>query len=160
MMNMKHLFRLGLLFILCNQAAAETKSIAPAAIKAVPDPGAVDLYVNPETGSDTANGRSAEIKAGNGPFKTIARAIATAKPGDTIHLAPMTYTNECVVFRNKSGEPGKPITLDGHGAVIDGSDPLIERDWHEVGPGLYRNTDAVCEAAVFRAKLLFRALRW
>ncbi len=101
---------------------------------------AADLYVNPETGGDTANGLSSEIKATNGPFKTIAHAIKTAKPGDTIHLALLTYTKECVEFRNKSGEPGKPITLDGHGAVIDGSDPLVESDWHEISPGLYRNT--------------------
>jgi acetyl esterase/lipase len=131
---------LALLCCVTNSHAAETKPIAPAAAKAAPAQRAIDLYVNPQTGSDTANGRSAEIKAGNGPFKTIAHAIATANASDTIHLAPLIYTNESVEFRNKSGEPDKPITLDGHGAIIDGSDPLIERDWHEVDPGLYRNT--------------------
>lgn len=90
-----------------------------------------DLRVDPDKGSDASE---------TGPFKTIARAIAIAKPGDTIHLAPATYANEPVMFRNKSGEPGKPITLDGHGAIIDGSDPLIESDWQQVSPGLYRNT--------------------
>jgi hypothetical protein len=34
--------------------------------------------VHADTGSETANGRSAEIKEGDDPFRTIARADATA----------------------------------------------------------------------------------
>lgn len=123
-----------------SQSAAAAGPSRSAAPSITASRRALDFYVDPEKGSDAADGRSPESKAGSGPFKTIAHAITTALPGDTIHLAPTTYTQECVLFRNKSGEPGRPITLDGHGAVIDGSDPLIEADWREVSPGLYRNS--------------------
>lgn len=44
------------------------------------------LYVNPQTGSDSAVGSQ------SAPFKTIARAIARAASGTTIQLAPGTYS--------------------------------------------------------------------
>lgn len=70
--------------------------------------------------------------------KTIAEAIKLAQPGDTIHLAPGRY-RESATFHDKSGEPGRPITLDGHGATLDGGEPLKPADWEMVSPGLYRN---------------------
>ena len=73
------------------------------------------------------------------PFTTIAAAVKVAAPGDTIHLTPGCY-KESVTLYNKSGEPGRPITLDGHGATLDGSDPLKPDDWKMVSPGLYRNS--------------------
>ncbi|MFZ2639922.1 MAG: HEAT repeat domain-containing protein [Verrucomicrobiia bacterium] len=88
-----------------------------------------DLRVDPAKGDDASMG---------GPFKTIARAIAIAGPGDTIHLSPGHY-KESAAFHNKSGEPGRPITLDGHGATLDGSERLKLADWKMVSPGLYRN---------------------
>jgi hypothetical protein len=90
-----------------------------------------ELHVNPTTGNDANDGRSA-------PVKTIARAIKLAQPGDTIHLAPARY-KESAVFANKLGEPDRPITLDGHGAVLDGAEPLNAADWRMTAPGLYRN---------------------
>ena len=80
-----------------------------------------ELHVNPTTGKDANDGRSA-------PVKTIARAIKLAQPGDTIRLAPARY-KESAVFANKLGEPDRPITLDGHGAVLDGAEPLNVADW-------------------------------
>ncbi|AFZ06009.1 parallel beta-helix repeat protein [Oscillatoria nigro-viridis PCC 7112] len=44
------------------------------------------LYVNPQTGSDSAVGSQ------SAPFKTIARAIARTASGTTIHLSPGTYS--------------------------------------------------------------------
>jgi hypothetical protein len=78
-----------------------------------------------------------DIRVGT-DVKTIAEAIIQAQPGDTIHLAPGRYW-ESAAFHNKSGEPGRPITLDGHGATLDGSEPLKPADWEMVSPGLYRN---------------------
>ncbi|MEC5125834.1 DUF1565 domain-containing protein, partial [Verrucomicrobiales bacterium BCK34] len=89
-----------------------------------------DLHVDPEAGNDGNDGRSA-------PVKTIARAMKLAQPGDTIHLTPGTYY-ESANFTNKHGLPGKPITLDGHGAVLDGSEPVTSAEWTEVSPDLYR----------------------
>lgn len=89
-----------------------------------------DLWVNPATGTDANNGR-------NQPVKTIARAVKLAQPGDTIHLAPGVYYESADLTR-KHGLPGKPITLDGHGATLDGSEPVTSAEWELVSPDLYR----------------------
>ena len=67
---------------------------------------------------------------------TIAQAIKLAQPGDTIHLEPKVY-RDYAGFYGKKGEPGRPITLDGHGATLEGSDPLDPAQWREVSPGLF-----------------------
>lgn len=90
-----------------------------------------DLHVDPAIGDDAGDGIAK-------PAKTIARAIKLAQAGDTIHLAPVRY-KESATFANKLGEPGRPITLDGHGAVLDGAEPLNAADWLMTAPGLYRN---------------------
>ena len=98
-----------------------------------------DLYVNPETGEDRANGLAAATCPSGGPVRSIAQGIRLAGPGDTLHLAPATYKGrrEQAGFYNKSGLPGRPIVLDGHGAVIDGCEPLDPGMWREISPGLY-----------------------
>lgn len=68
--------------------------------------------------------------------QTINEAIKIAVPGDTIHLEPKVY-RDYAGFYGKKGEPGLPITLDGHGAVLEGSDPLDPAQWKEVEPGLF-----------------------
>lgn len=80
---------------------------------------------------------------------SIAHAIKAAQPGDTIHLEPKVY-RDYAGFYGKKGEPGKPITLDGHGATLEGSDPIDAAQWREVAPGLFahdnliaRNDDAI-----------------
>lgn len=69
---------------------------------------------------------------------TIAAAIKVAQAGDTIHLEPRVY-RDYAGFHGKRGEPGRPITLDGHGATLEGSDPLDPARWREVAPGLFAN---------------------
>lgn len=73
---------------------------------------------------------------------TIAHAIKLAQPGDTIHLEPKVY-QDYAGFYGKKGEPGRPITLDGHGATLEGSDPIKVEDWKEVSPGLFANDNLV-----------------
>lgn len=70
--------------------------------------------------------------------KTIAAAIKLAQPGDTIHLQPIVY-HDYAGFYGKQGEPGRPVTLDGHGATLEGADPLDPAQWQEVAPGLFAN---------------------
>ena len=89
-----------------------------------------DLRVDPKAGSDTNDGVAA-------PVKTIARGIRLAQPGDTVHLATARYF-ESADLTNKNGEAGRPITLDGHGAVLDGSEPVRAADWEARGDGLFR----------------------
>ncbi|NLX99012.1 MAG: DUF1565 domain-containing protein [Rhodopirellula sp.] len=103
-----------------------------------------DWYVNHETGADAATGEAQQ------PFRSIALAIKSAGPGDTIHLAPTgTPYREVASFYNKSGEAGRPITLDGHGAVLSGAEPLDPARWEQVTGGLYRGAPPVSgDAAV------------
>jgi hypothetical protein len=89
-----------------------------------------DLYVDPGTGDDGTTS----------PLKTIRHAIRSAKTGDTIHLKPAVY-HEYAGFYDKRGEPGKPITLDGHGATLEGSDAIDPATWTEVSPGLFKNDE-------------------
>ena len=95
---------------------------------------AADIHVDPNLGDDSAGGSVS-------PVKTIAAAIRQSKPGDTIHLKPDTAYRDWAAFFDKSGEPEHPITLDGHGATLDGCDPLDPQGWVEVEPGLFRNDD-------------------
>ncbi|MGZ0172075.1 MAG: hypothetical protein ACKVHE_21245 [Planctomycetales bacterium] len=92
-----------------------------------------DLRVNPSIGDDGNDGTTS-------PLKSIRRAIRIAKPGDTIHLKPVVY-HEYAGFYGKRGEPGKPITLDGHGATLEGSDAIDPATWTEVSPGLFKNDE-------------------
>lgn len=82
--------------------------------------------------------RARDLHVGIDPeLPTIHHAIKLAQPGDTIHLEPEKVYHDYAGFYDKKGEPGKPITLDGHGATLEGSDPLDPSQWHEVSPGLF-----------------------
>ena len=118
-------------------SVAESFSAEPAT-SATPATQSRQIYVDPTTGDDRANGLTPQPRGADAPVKTIARGIKLAQPGDTVHLAPAQF-RESAVFYNRHGEPGKPITLDGHGAVLEGSDPLQPTDWQQVSPGTYRN---------------------
>ncbi len=88
---------------------------------------------------------------------TIDAAIKAAQPGDTIHLEPKVY-RDYAGFYLKKGEPGKPITLDGHGATLEGSDPIDPARWREISPGLFANDDllpGLSDAAIGRWFFLF-----
>ena len=90
------------------------------------------------TGFAVFSGRHAlarDIQVGQ-DCATIADAIKAALPGDTIHLKPKVY-REYAGFYAKKGLPGQPITLDGHGATLEGADPLDPQHWREVSPGLF-----------------------
>jgi hypothetical protein len=104
-------------------------SIAGLAFAAAPA-SARDLHVDPDAGSDDHDGVAA-------PLRTIRMAIYHAGPGDTIHLQPKVY-REYAGFYDKRGEPGRPVTLDGHGATLEGSDPIDPAKWVEESPGLFR----------------------
>ncbi|RBP38522.1 hypothetical protein DES53_11140 [Roseimicrobium gellanilyticum] len=123
------LFRALLLFsfITCG---AGLRAQHPDASPPVPAIGGSSIHVDPIKGDDTHDGVA-------GPVRTIARAIRLAKPGDTVHLEPATYF-ESVDLSGKHGEPGRPITIDGHGAIIEGSDPVKLAEWESMGDGLYR----------------------
>jgi hypothetical protein len=82
-----------------------------------------------------ATGATRDIRVGT-DVKTIAEAIKAAQPGDTIHLEPKVYRDYAGFF-GKKGLPDRPVTLDGHGATLEGSEPLDPAQWREVAPGLF-----------------------
>src|SRR5690606_4979959 len=100
-----------------------------------------------------------DLRVGIDPeVPTIARAIKLAAPGDTIHLEAGKVYRDYAGFHGKKGEPGKPITLDGHGAVLEGSDPLDPVRWSEVSPGLFAAEElplALSDAVIGRWFFLF-----
>ncbi len=100
-----------------------------------------------------------DLRVGIDPeVPTIARAIKLAAPGDTIHLEAGKVYRDYAGFHGKKGEPGKPITLDGHGAVLEGSDPLDPARWSEVSPGLFAAEElplALSDAVIGRWFFLF-----
>lgn len=118
---------------------------------AVAQPGvARDIHVDPDLGDDSGDGIAA-------PLRTIAAAIRIATAGDTIHLQPKVY-HDYAAFYSSHGEPNRPITLDGHGATLDGCDLLNPQEWREIEPGLFRNDDLMplTDGIVDRWFFLFR----
>jgi len=111
--------------------------------------GATDYYVNHETGDDTLDGLSAVVEtAERGPFKTILRAIKMAAAGDTVHLAPTErpYPESVKLYTyptwyHPGGEPGKPLTIDGHGATVTGAEPCPPEGWKPWKGRVYRRDD-------------------
>lgn len=106
---------------------------------------AAELYVNNETGNDALDGLSPKVEsAARGPLKTIMRAVRQAAAGDTIHLGPAgaVYREE-VEFRDKGGEPGRPITLDGHGVTLTGAEPCPADGWEILEGGVWRRKNTL-----------------
>lgn len=81
-------------------------------------------------------------RRGSTGFRTIAAAVAEAKPGDTIQLAPGSGPYREAVFIAQSGEPGNPITLDGSGETVTGFEPLVFQR---------QGSDWVCDLRTFFA---------
>lgn len=74
----------------------------------VPYAYAANWYVDGKYGSDYNSGSSYS------PFKTVRKAWAKARPGDTVHVKPTT-TYGPIWLGGKSGYAGKYITLKGAG---------------------------------------------
>ncbi|MCC7492146.1 MAG: right-handed parallel beta-helix repeat-containing protein [Fimbriimonadaceae bacterium] len=105
--------------------------------------GAAELLVDQAapTASEAGPGTAAQ------PFRSVARAVAVARPGDTVLVRPGVY-RESVVLRS-GGAPGQPLTLraSGPGVVLSGADRVT--DWQP------------CAAAhPLQAKLRQAALAW
>jgi hypothetical protein len=90
-----------------------------------------DLHVNNVRGDDSREGLSPATA-----LATVEKAIQLATPGDTIHLTPTEQPyREQILLKDKGGEPGRPITLDGHGIFLDGSEPA--GPWEKTGERLW-----------------------
>lgn len=97
--------------------------------------GAADIYVDYNKGNRKNPGTK------EAPLDIVARAINKAKPGDTIYILPSDKPiRDAIVFRNKSGEAGKPITVDGMNNIFLGTMPLNPKEWKEFQPGYFKCT--------------------
>ena len=95
-------------------------------------------YVSP-AGNDAWSGRLADPNARrtDGPWKTISKACAAARPGDTCRLRGGIYRE--VLKPARDGTPGAPIVFEaqaGEEAVLSGADPLV--GWEAAGEGLFK----------------------
>ncbi len=124
--------------------------------------GAADIYVNNVTGDDARDGLSGTVAAPtSGPLKSIAKAVAKAGPGDTIHLEPTGQDyHEEILFKDKGGDPGRPITVDGHGVTLNGAEPCPPGAWKKADGKLWclegissRNALGVEDRIVLERKL-------
>jgi parallel beta-helix repeat protein len=101
-----------------------------------------DIHVNNLAGDDTDNGASPESAGGgNGPYRTIAKALRNADKGDRIILANTGESyRESVTFQagRNSGYAGDPLVLDGGGAILDGSVQLGAGIWEHTNKDIYR----------------------
>ena len=93
---------------------------------------------------DVAKGDDSGVGSERAPFKTTAKGIDAARPGDTVVILKVDFPiHEMLVISNKSGEAGHPVTLDGGGNLFTGCDPITAGDWTQVKPGLFRNDHLV-----------------
>ena len=128
------------------------EALKAAAARQAPTGPARQYYVNNELGDDAANGLSATKNTAGAPVKTLVKAVSLLQPGDTLHLAVTNepYRETLRLGDNFGGVPGKPITIDGHGATITGCDPLRIESWQPSGaPGLYKSATFLSELEEF-----------
>ncbi len=90
------------------------------------------MFVNNLTGADTNSGQTAACAVA-----TIARAVALARPGDTLVLTPTgrPYA-ESLRLHGRSGTPTAPLVVEGNGAVLTGLRPLPADQWQVRPDGL------------------------
>ena len=89
---------------------------------------------------DLVKGSDSNPGTTEAPFKTIAKGIKKVQPGDTVKILKVDYLiREMITIKDKSGENGKPIILDGCDNLFSGSDLIRPEDWTLVRPGVYRN---------------------
>ena len=103
---------------------------------------AKDIYVNNATGRDRNLGHSGDTSDGlAGPVRTINRAIELSKSGDRIILAPteVPYRETvCLFGRNQSGDSFNAFTIEGNGAILDGSEMLPLEVWSHAFGNTFR----------------------
>ena len=101
-----------------------------------------EIYVNNTTGHDRNLGRSADtVDSLIGPVKTIARAIELSGPGDKIIIAPtgVPYRETlCLFGKKQSGDDFGAFTIEGNGAVLDGSEMLPIEVWSHAFGNTFR----------------------
>lgn len=91
------------------------------------------IIVDQQTGDDARDGSSPPQSV-----KTLARAVALCAPGDVLSVVPgATPYFEALEFGPRGGLPGRPIVVEGNGAVLSGLLPIPPEQWQDRGDGLW-----------------------
>jgi len=101
-----------------------------------------DIYVSNTQGDDHNNGNQARpLGERRGPYRTIARALRSAENGDTIVIensGEPYHESLTLQAARHSGFAGKPFTILGNGAVLDGSEPVLAEAWEAYENDVFR----------------------
>ena len=101
-----------------------------------------DIFVSNVAGDDRFIGRDPRnLTAGDGPVRTLAKALRLAGGGDRIVLAAAgkPYRESVSVAGLRlSGAAGRPLLIAGNGATLDGTAAVPAEAWRHVGGGVYR----------------------
>ena len=101
-----------------------------------------DIFVNNLAGEDRYNGFSATTGGDrSGPVRTIGRALQLAHRSDRIVLAKTEQPyRERIALQGvgNSGYADKPFTIQGNGAMLDGSVPVRAEAWEHVEGEVFR----------------------
>jgi len=99
------------------------------------------IYVNNDGGDDRFDGGSQfHARQGSGPCRTIAKALRVAKAGDRIVLVKTGQPyRESVLLTGKrhSAFLNTPLTIEGNGAILDGTRPVPD-NWRHVAGQVFR----------------------
>jgi hypothetical protein len=114
-------------------AAAALAASARPSSRRVPDKPGVTYYVATD-GNDSWDGRSPRrLKGAEGPFRTLGRAAAAVRAGDTVAVRGGTYEEASTWATD--GSEDRPITL----TAIGDEEVVISGDRHRIPPGTYRS---------------------
>lgn len=100
------------------------------------------IYVDNENGSDAFDGTVARpIDTYTGPVRSIRRALQLVTNGATLEFAANAtpyYDSLELAGGRCSGTTYMPFTVNGNGAIIDGSSPVPEDAWEDLGDRLWK----------------------
>jgi hypothetical protein len=101
-----------------------------------------DIFVSNTAGDDLFNGAApASTEPGEGPFRTLKRALRSANAGDRIILAKtdVPYRESVsLVGSPNSGSSSFPFIIEGQGATLDGSRSVPPEAWRFVSGDIFR----------------------
>ncbi len=100
-----------------------------------------DIFVNNTTGDDRRSGTTDELTGGDGPLRSITRALRAAEFGDRIVVAKTKkpyHGSLSLQAGRHSGTVDRPFRLVSNGAVLDGTREVPVLQWAYYDQGAYR----------------------
>ena len=101
-----------------------------------------EVFVDNVDGDDRFTGQQPRDPGGmGGPVRTLAKAMQLAGPGDSIVLAKTDapyHESLSVTGSRHSGATQQPFTIQGNGAILDGSVPAPAEAWESYKGAIFR----------------------